>query len=200
MAHEKMEKYLQRIKKRYPEHFWRVRVLDCGSLDINGSNKDLWNLECGYTGLDLAPGKNVNIVMPMENADWIDEHFHVVMSTECFEHNPEWKIGLLNMIRMLRPGGLIIVTCAKDPRQEHGTCRFAAEASPFTSDSDYYQNLTEEDIRSVIDVDEFNFVEFESNNDPGDLYFHAIKKGKLDHGCTCDNAIFNREQKTWLQT
>jgi len=198
MAHKQMQDYLLRIKKRYPEHFWRVRVLDCGSLDINGSNASLWNLESGYTGIDLAPGKNVNIVMPMEDADWPDEHFHVTISTECFEHNPRWREGLLNMIRMTRPGGLIIVTCAKDPRHEHGTCRFAKEASPFTSDSDYYQNLNESDFREIIDPDVFSHVEFESNNDPGDLYFHAIKKGTLWHGCTCGEALCNPEQLPWL--
>lgn len=195
MAHQQMQDYLLRVKARYPDHFWRVRVLDCGSLDINGSNADLWNLESGYTGIDLAPGKNVNIVMPMEEADWPDEHFHVVISTECFEHNREWKAGLLNMIRMLRPGGLLIVTCAKEPRHEHGTVKYASAASPFTGD--YYHNLTEAEIRREIDPEIFSVMEFEENNDPGDLYFHAVKKGRLWHGCTCGDSPYNPEQKAW---
>ena len=98
---------------------------------------------------------------------------------------------------MLRPGGLLIVTCAKDPRHEHGTLRVAKEASPFTANTNYYRNLTESDIRAAIDPDVFAFFEFEENNDPGDLYFHAVKKGVLWHGCTCGDSPYNPEQKPW---
>ena len=200
MAHPEQRTYLQKIKQEHPEHFWRVRVLDCGSLDINGSASYLWDHESGYTGIDLAPGKNVHIVMPMEKADWADEHFHVAICLECLEHNPNWKVGLLNMVRMLRRGGLIIVTCATTGRPEHGTQRTTPKDSPFTAASNYYRNLTEADIRSVLDLSLFSHYEFEINKVSHDLYFHAVKKGVLVHGCTCDDILggINVTFKQWM--
>ena len=199
MAHPAEQAWLSSLKNKFPDHFRRVRVLDCGSLDINGRNILLWNLESGITGIDLAPGKNVNIVMAIEDADWPDGHFHVVISTECFEHNAKWREGLTNMIRMLRPGGLLIVTCATDGRVEHGTVDHSPEASPFTAKSRYYKNLTEADIRSAIDIEAFSDMAFELNEKSHDLYFWAVKHGRLVHGCTCDDLQgVNKEQKQWM--
>lgn len=175
MAHPEMQGYLSRIRERYPQHFWHVRVLDCGSRDINGTNRDLWTLESGYTGIDIVNGPNVNLVLPMEDADWCDEHFHVCISTEVLEHNPKWREGIKNMVRMLAPGGLLIVTCATTGRLPH------------MAETGYYQNLTEADIRTVIDEGLFETVEYEVNEDNHDLYFHAVKKGELTHGCNDDH-------------
>jgi SAM-dependent methyltransferase len=194
-----MREFLERVKRDHPEHFWRVRVLDCGSLDINGCNRDLWNLESGYTGIDLGPGKNVNMVMAIEDADWREGHFHCIISTECFEHNPNWRSGLLNMVRMLRPGGLLIVTCATIGRDPHGVPENSPYDSPYTLDNGYYKNLTEQDIRAVINADDFEHFEFAVNEESHDLYFHAVKRGDLVHGCTCDDLNGkNKEQKQWM--
>jgi SAM-dependent methyltransferase len=196
-----MKAFLKKVKAEHPGHFWRVRVLDCGSLDINGSSRDLWNIESGYTGIDLAPGPNVNVVMPIEKADWLDEHFHVCISTECFEHNPKWREGLQNMVRMLRPGGLLIVTCATAGRSEHGTQSATPEDSPFTADSGYYCNLTEGDLRQALDLDMFDHYAFETNAEAHDLYFHAVKRGTLIHGCTCDDELggINVAHNQWMK-
>jgi SAM-dependent methyltransferase len=199
VAHPEQQKFLKNLQAKYPDYFRRVRVLDCGSLDINGRNKEYWNTESGYTGIDLAPGKNVNIVMAIEDADWPDEHFHVVISTECFEHNPKWREGLANMIRMLKPGGMLIVTCATTGRGEHGTAEHVPEASPFTAKTGYYKNLTESDIRGAIDPQDFADMKCQVNDTSHDLYFWAIKKGVLVHGCTCDDLDGkNPTQSQWM--
>ena len=46
-------------------------------------------------------------------------------------------------------------------------------------DNEYYQNVTENDIRELVDLEEiFSFYEFEINSFHCDLYFVGIKKWK----------------------
>ena len=75
---------------------------------------------------------------------------------------------------------MFLFTCATIGRLEHGTKRTTPSDSPFTSklEIDYYRNLTEEDIREVIDVEHL-FLEYEFQTRltwPHDLYFWGIKK------------------------
>lgn len=39
------------------------RVLDCGSLDVNGAFRDSFS-EHEYMGSDISPGRNVDVVQP----------------------------------------------------------------------------------------------------------------------------------------
>jgi hypothetical protein len=86
------------------------------------------------------------------------------------------------MIKLLRSGGLMVFTCASTGRPEHGTLRSQPEDAPFLLGIDekwgnYYKNLTEDDIRSVIDINNV-FVDFNFEYEPNsfDLYFWGIKK------------------------
>ncbi len=38
MAHGQQQQFMQNVRDRFPEKFSGVRVLDVGSLDINGNN------------------------------------------------------------------------------------------------------------------------------------------------------------------
>lgn len=53
MAHEQQHDFYQRVKSKHPRFFSDVKVLDIGSLDINGSTKDLFEYPYYYVGLDL---------------------------------------------------------------------------------------------------------------------------------------------------
>lgn len=71
-----------------------LRILDVGSQDINGSLRDVfegpwWN----YTGMDIAAGKNVDIVLTDPyKFPFPAKHFDVVVSSSCMEHVPlPWK-------------------------------------------------------------------------------------------------------------
>ena len=92
-----------------------------------------------------------------------------------------WDLTIKNAISLLKPDGLFLFTCATVGRPEHGTKRTSPYASPFTSqlENDYYKNLTEEDVRSKIDIDSnFSKYQFLSNTSsfPQDLYFWGIKQ------------------------
>ena len=61
MAHEEQKIFLESVKSKFSEKFKNCRVLDIGSLDINGNNRFLFeNYE--YIGLDIGEGNNVDIV------------------------------------------------------------------------------------------------------------------------------------------
>jgi predicted DCC family thiol-disulfide oxidoreductase YuxK len=172
-----------------PHHFRAKRVLDVGSLDINGNNRSLFS-DCCYIGIDLGPGPNVDIVVKAHEFSAVDGWFDVVISTEAFEHDQYVALSLRNMVRVLKAGGLLLFTCAAPGRAEHGTASMIPDDSPFTSVlegwSTYYRPLSEADIREMVDVDgEFARFEFVLNTDQKDLYFWGIKRlgsGRLTGG------------------
>jgi SAM-dependent methyltransferase len=179
MAHQAQQDFCARIKARFPAYFTGTTVLDCGSLDINGSNRPLFS-GGKYTGVDLGPGRNVDLVSAIHNLKLADGAFDVIVSTECFEHDPHYAASLRNMVRMLRPGGLLFFSCATTGRPEHGTRRAHPGSSPLTANrhgwQDYYRNLTEEDVRAAIDLAAFASYEFTANDTDKDLYFWGVKQ------------------------
>lgn len=180
MAHKAQRKFCTRVKEEWPSHFSNGAVLDVGSVDINGNNRFLFD-NCNYVGIDIAEGANVDNVVLAHELDLPNESFDTVISTECFEHDMYYKESIENIIRLLKPGGLFLFTCATTGRKEHGTRRTTPLDSPFTCEmenawSDYYKNLTEEDIREAIAIDShFSICHFEKNRDLFDLYFWGIK-------------------------
>lgn len=170
MAHLQQRDYLAALAARFPQWFTGRRVLEVGSLDINGSVRDFFT-GCDWTGVDLAPGPGVDVVAEGQTLDYPDESFDVAISAECFEHNPYWLETFVNMRRMC--SGLVIFTCATTGRAEHGTSRSDPASSPFTTGRwDYYRNLTADDFRDALNLDAlFAAHEFSTNDASHDLYF-----------------------------
>lgn len=174
MAHEQQMNWFRQVKLAYPHYFDQQRVLEVGSLDLNGTVRVFFN-DCEYLGIDLGPGPGVDLIA--DGYDYVEpNHYSVVISTESFEHNPHWRETFINMYGSTCPGGLIIFTCASTGRPEHGTRRTTPADSPYTCDNEYYRNLTEQDFR-VWNFDQlFSEYAFEYNPTPGDLYFYGIKR------------------------
>jgi len=175
MAHLEQQDFIQRVASQFPNHFINQRVLEIGSLNINGTVRDLFK-NCAYIGIDLGMGPGVDLVC--SGADYrSDIPFGVTISTECFEHNPKWIETFENMINLTSNNGLIIVTSASTGRPEHGTKKSTPDRSPFTCDNDYYANISVKDFVSKWNFEEiFDSYRFEYINYPGDLYFVGVKK------------------------
>ena len=178
MAHESQNQFFQVVKNNYPEHFEWKNVIEIGSLDINGSVRNLFQY-CNYVGFDLDLGPGVDFGVQGQDVRFPDKSFDVAVSAECFEHNPYWKETLLNMLRMTKDGGLVIFTCAGTGRPEHGTARTDPGSSPLTTAAgwEYYKNLRPEDFEEI-DMSDWDF-EFYENSIPQDLYFVGIRGEKL---------------------
>lgn len=88
-----------------------VNLLDVGSFDVNGSYRKMvekrgWK----YTGLDIAPGKNVDVVTENPYRYPIaDGAFDVVISGSTMEHVPAIWRWIPELARVLRPGGLLAI-------------------------------------------------------------------------------------------
>lgn len=172
MAHEAQQDFCRDAKLRSPRHFTGAKVLDIGSLDLNGSNRELFT-GCLYLGVDRIAGKGVDVVGAAHALELPSNNFDVVISTEALEHDADWRLTLLTCRRVLKPGGLLLLTCATTGRPEHGTHAHEAWASPGTLD--YYQNLTESDLRSVLSP-ESGFEPFQFSVIGQDLRFWGIRR------------------------
>jgi SAM-dependent methyltransferase len=179
MAHHAQQNFFLKVKSLFPERFNNCSVLDIGSLDINGNNRYLFS-DYSYVGVDVGNGPNVDIVSKGHEYNSF-ELFDIVISSECFEHDMFYKETIKNCIRLTKPNGLFTFTCASTGREEHGTRRSKPQDAPLLNDNeewgDYYKNLTEDDIRDVIDIENtFSSFYFEYNPSVCDLYFWGMKK------------------------
>lgn len=172
MAHRGQQEFCLRVKDLLLSFFRRVRVVDFGSLDINGSNRELFE-GCDYVGVDLIEGKNVDVVCKAH--EYLPEiPVDVVCSTEMLEHDKDWDKSLLAMYRVLRSGGLMFFTCATHGRGEHGTRASSPGDSPATPD--YYRNLGPADVESMLNLETaFTDCSLEVNEKAKDLYFWGVK-------------------------
>jgi len=179
MAHGAQRVFFETVKGVYPDYFKDKKVLEVGSLNINGTVRDFFE-NCDYTGLDIGPGPGVDLVVSGADYDAPDGTYDVTVSAECFEHNPVWRETFANMVRLTRYNGLIIFTCAGTGRPEHGTARSDIGSSPLTVNIgwDYYQNLTPQDFTDE-DLEGLTY-QFYENSKACDLYFVG-KKGKMKY-------------------
>lgn len=172
----------------FPDSFISKKVLNVGSFNVNGSERIFFN-RCDIVGLDIAPGEGVDVVCPAQDYDMPDGYFDTVISCECWEHNPFYKESIINAIRMLKSGGLFLFTCATTGRPVHGVSSLENEcrekypdwvtmpnAQTSLWDSNYYKNVSIDDVLESLDVDSiFSRYAFEVNRDHKDLYFWGVK-------------------------
>jgi SAM-dependent methyltransferase len=173
------------VKQLFPEFFNSInRVLDVGSGDINGNNRFLFNAGSEYHGNDVYAARNVTIVSKTKDLTFPDETFDVIVSTECFEHDPEYEQSFQKIVKMLKPGGLFLFTCASINRAEHGTRRTSRGDSYGTiaglaDMQDYYKNLTIQDVAKCIDLSVFKTSAAYYNTRACDLYFYGLKSDEI---------------------
>jgi SAM-dependent methyltransferase len=173
------------VKKILSDFFTNKRVLDVGSGDINGNNRFLFE-NCEYNGNDVIQANNVTIVSKTKDLPFTENSFDTIISTECFEHDPEYKESFSKIYNMLKPDGLFCFTCASTGRAEHGTRRTSPTESYGTIGnledmSDYYKNLTEIELNEALPLNElFSVWDTYYNSAAFDLYFVGIKKGSVD--------------------
>ncbi len=106
--HREANQFVISVKKQYPEFFSGKKVLEVGSLDINGSVRQFFD-GCDYTGIDIGEGKGVDHVSKAHEYVCPETH-DVIISTEMLEHDKFWTDSLKRMYDNLKVGGLLILT------------------------------------------------------------------------------------------
>jgi len=177
MAHKEQSDYIASVKQQHPSFFNGGRVLEIGSLNINGTVRQFFNAD-EYVGVDVGKGAGVDVVISGHEYD-DDQFFDCAISCECFEHNPYWLETFENMVRLTKAGGLVVFTCATTGRPEHGTERTTPQDSPLTIAKgwSYYRNLTQDDFEKAFNFDGvFKEKCFSLNSKSCDLYFWGLKQ------------------------
>ena len=89
-----------------------LRILDVGSQDVNGSYRPIFSEpRWVYTGLDMTPGNNVDIVLrsPYVWHEVASGSADVVISGQAFEHIEYFWITMLEIARVLTAGGVCCI-------------------------------------------------------------------------------------------
>lgn len=90
-------------------------VLEVGSYQVEGQESlaDLRKLFASkaYQGIDMRPGPGVDSVENVEHLPRSDASVGTVLALNVFEHVERFWLGFQEMQRVLRPDGLLIVSC-----------------------------------------------------------------------------------------
>jgi SAM-dependent methyltransferase len=84
-----------------------AHVVEIGSQDVNGTLRGIFPAEFKYTGVDFVAGKGVDLVLDDPySLPLAGESVDVVLSSSCFEHSEMFWVVFLEILRVLKPGGL----------------------------------------------------------------------------------------------
>jgi SAM-dependent methyltransferase len=109
-SYDKMARFRQDyLKERESQP---LKILDIGSQDVNGTYKPLFHLpNWEYRGADMSHGENVDIILdnPYRWSSIAAESYDVVISGQAFEHIEYFWITMLEITRILKPGGICCI-------------------------------------------------------------------------------------------
>lgn len=109
------------------------RVVEFGSMDMNGSPRPLFRGAASYTGIDWRDGPGVDIVAL---AHEVDVQADVAICCQVFEHDPHWNDTIGSIVRSIRDGGWLFLTWAGPDEQPH-----ELDVAPLVDGKPYYRNL-----------------------------------------------------------
>lgn len=121
-VHTSSLEHVQRLVDEYLTSKSALRIADIGSCDVNGSyrrffDKPGWH----YTGVDLAPGPNVDVVLTSPyRLPFASHSVDVVVSGQAFEHIEYFWLTWLEVARILRPDGYaFLVAPSRGPEHRY---------------------------------------------------------------------------------
>lgn len=106
--HESVYHWVSEKREQYD--FTGQAVLEVGSMNINGSVRSLFTGVSGYTGIDIREGPGVDFIMNAHEIRFPDESFGLVICLEMLEHDDEFWLSMKEMGRVLKHGGILMLT------------------------------------------------------------------------------------------
>lgn len=156
-----------------PEFASPPRVLEVGSLDVNGSPRALFP-DSEYVGVDRVAGKGVDVICDVADLYTLQGDniglFDMVVSTETLEHMPLPATLLVSAWQALKPGGFLLLTAAAPPRQPH-----RCDGSVGDLRGEHYENIRPDDLRRLLVLCQFTVLDLLHDADHGDVYVLARK-------------------------
>lgn len=99
-----------------PAEVGAAEVLEVGSYDVNGSVRPLitgmYPHPEDYVGVDIEMGPGVDKVVRADElvATFGRDSFDIVISTEMMEHVVDWQVPIVEMVEVLRPDGILVIS------------------------------------------------------------------------------------------
>jgi len=86
---------------------------------------NVFSVDIGFNLLNEARKKGATkaVASDITMLAFADDTFDVVISSECIEHTPSPDVAVSELVRVLRPGGTLVITCPN--RFWHWSCRLA---------------------------------------------------------------------------
>ncbi len=161
--HASSYEHMERLVAKYLDKSRPLSVADIGSYDVNGSYRTLYqNGGWSYVGLDLSAGPGVDIVLESPYKFPLSRHsFDLVVSGQAFEHIEYFWQTWLEVIRVLKPGGLAFLL-APSRGPEH---RYPQDCWRFYPDS--YRALAKFGDCELLEVS----TDWEPHPDPGSSHW-----------------------------
>lgn len=138
-------------------------VLEVGSLDVNGSVRNLFRGE--YVGLDMREGKGVDVVADASDLPFADRSFGVVVSTEMLEHCLKPYEAVREMGRVLTSRGELLLTARGPGFPRHG----------YPND---YWRFTEADFSAMMHVADVQCVDVRQDPEFPGVFGLGVKHGR----------------------
>lgn len=111
-----MDSATKRFMQSHADKFTGT-VLDVGSLDVNGSLRDVINVT---VGIDMRSGRGVDVVCPVEDIlTEFEQQFDACVSAGTLEHVEDWKAFVNNTWDIVRDGGWLVMTMASMGKGRH---------------------------------------------------------------------------------
>lgn len=153
------------------------RLLEIGSLDLIGSMRSydfmgtgpLWSSLLGieeYVGIDIMPGKSVDIVMNAHDLQFDAESFDIVICLQMLEHDDDAPKTIKEAYRVLKYGQPFFLTCASAEHPAHADLGGGSQA---------YIHIKQEEIREWFIDAGFKPSEIEIIKEGSNFYIHAVK-------------------------
>jgi predicted SAM-dependent methyltransferase len=94
------------------------KVLEVGSLNVNGSVRDILDVT---VGIDIRAGKGVDLVCSVTDLPkyYPPGSFSACVSTETLEHVEDWRGFVRTTWDMVKEGGWIVMTMASMQKGRH---------------------------------------------------------------------------------
>jgi len=97
----------QRFFQTYAKAGGGLKIMDLGAQDVNGSLRTVAPAGAEYIGVDFADAKGVDVVLTDPySLPFPDDTFDICVSANCFEHSEFFWLTFLEVMRVVKPGGL----------------------------------------------------------------------------------------------
>ena len=144
-----------------------LAVCELGSKIVNGTPRALFVPGISYHGVDISPGRGVDQVADAaDHTVDIGEGYDLVLCCEVLEHTPMGSDICHNAHRILRSGGIYLVTCATCDRVAHSTSGGSWHGQ------EHYANISEGELRQWLEPFSLVLTHCRANVD---LYALAVK-------------------------